>query len=449
MDRSYQGMIEIEFPVVALSEKFDSKLLSSKVSLDWSDDKHGREVWETQTNSPYRLATNKEALEKRMVMCPIAGRALPEVVMFTAKQWAVMMKYPEVTFRHEETDRLFCAASISVSRFLHNIRNNYVVKGNTLNDGSIDHQRSLERQKRLFAYPELQVILAEEEPSWDKTRLAMRFVIVKNKLRGTADETKTISWEVCHRNILTNLGVCLPDAVLRSMVAWPILLQARDLEVDQTIERYKDFLSLFSDQRSILVPTIGIELVLRTHLLSPQSYRAYTFGILGRHLAHDDTQSVEDIPYYLEETRKLWTTKYSKHGRYDEPISALSKLKGKFGKKKADQNSSLQVYKGPLSSYDLSHESMLPARATDAELRLYQEFITRTGLSSPIAGTSPTADDAMLYSQISFGEAIGFASKAGYKLNLLERGKVRPHGMHVSHNANGQGLTVGIGGGAI
>lgn len=440
-------MLDVEFPVTALAARFETKLLSNRVSEQWTDDKFAREIWETQTKSPYRLATNKETLENRVVMCPIPGQEDPDSVMFTAKQWALMMRYPEIALLHEETKRQFSAASISANRFLHNIRNNLVVKGSTLSDGSIDYTASLERQKRIFSFPELQEVLAMKDPTWDKIRLAMRFVIVKNKLVGTADESKPISWEVCHRGILTNLGLCLPAAVLRSQRAWRVLLKAQDIAVEETISQYKDFLSLFVNRRDILVPTTGLEIVLRCHLLMPQSYRAYTYGILGRHLAHDDTQSIEEFIFHLDTTRRLWSTMYPKAGPFDVASSAITKLKGKFGKKKM-ADISRQAYQGSLSSYELSFESMLPAAGTDVELREFQELLATIGLEAPpVAGRQPSSEDALFYSQISFGKRLTGSGRdtGSMTLDMLQTGKVRPHGMHVSHNAMGRGTMGGFG----
>ena len=61
MFKSYHPMLEIDYPVEALAEKLELGLMNGSPNGEWKDDKFSRDIWETQTKTPYRLATGRDA----------------------------------------------------------------------------------------------------------------------------------------------------------------------------------------------------------------------------------------------------------------------------------------------------------------------------------------------------------------------------------------------------
>ncbi|KAH8923813.1 hypothetical protein BT69DRAFT_132293 [Atractiella rhizophila] len=75
----------------------------------------------------------------------------------------------------------------------------------------------------------------------------------------------------------------------------------------RAITRYHAFLDIQqSSSKFSLVPTLDIDLVLHTHLLSHYKYREDSTRLLGQVLKHEDKVEENELANAFEETAKAW-----------------------------------------------------------------------------------------------------------------------------------------------
>src|SRR6202044_248532 len=79
----------------------------------------------------------------------------------------------------------------------------------------------------------------------------------------------------------------------------------------RAIDRYGKYLELFKKYpRTLLVPTLDIDLVWHTHLCAPQQYRHTTASVAGRFINHDDTIATDALAGGLLRTKNLFRVRF-------------------------------------------------------------------------------------------------------------------------------------------
>jgi hypothetical protein len=79
----------------------------------------------------------------------------------------------------------------------------------------------------------------------------------------------------------------------------------------QAASRYPKFLALFRlHPRTLLVPTLDIDLAWHTHQLSPAAYRVATVDLCGQFVDHDAGLAKEVLAGGWETTVRLWEARW-------------------------------------------------------------------------------------------------------------------------------------------
>ena len=81
--------------------------------------------------------------------------------------------------------------------------------------------------------------------------------------------------------------------------------------LEQATERYKNFLLLAKDYDGPLVPTLDIDIIWHTHMLSPIDYFPDCERIAGRVLHHNDELPSDELTDHFQKTEDLWSKNYS------------------------------------------------------------------------------------------------------------------------------------------
>lgn len=86
---------------------------------------------------------------------------------------------------------------------------------------------------------------------------------------------------------------------------------ALESTLQRAIARYLKFLKLFKcHPKTMLVPTLDIDLVWHTHQCSPAQYKASTIQRVGRYINHNDKLGRPALDYGMETTRGLFRIRF-------------------------------------------------------------------------------------------------------------------------------------------
>lgn len=116
----------------------------------------------------------------------------------------------------------------------------------------------------------------------------------------------------------------------------------------QAVSRYLKFLQLMKQGKSILVPTLDIDLLWHTHQLSPIAYHKYCKKHVSRRINHDDTIQSGNRSTGEDNTALLWAMRYGES--YFDPENAaktaeIQQRKATYMKKKEDKETKLAASK--------------------------------------------------------------------------------------------------------
>ncbi|KAK4225451.1 hypothetical protein QBC38DRAFT_511085 [Podospora fimiseda] len=81
--------------------------------------------------------------------------------------------------------------------------------------------------------------------------------------------------------------------------------------LSRAIDRYERFIKLFSlYPKTMLVPTLDIDLVWHTHQLSAEQYETYMRERTGRYINHDDTIQKNTLGNGMDRTANIWRVEF-------------------------------------------------------------------------------------------------------------------------------------------
>ena len=89
--------------------------------------------------------------------------------------------------------------------------------------------------------------------------------------------------------------------------------------LEQATERYKNFLLMAKDYNGLLVPTLDIDIIWHTHMLSPIDYFPDCERIAGRVLNHNDELPSDELTDHFQKTEERWIRNYSSPYRRTAP----------------------------------------------------------------------------------------------------------------------------------
>ncbi|KAH8705709.1 hypothetical protein BGW36DRAFT_422251 [Talaromyces proteolyticus] len=116
--------------------------------------------------------------------------------------------------------------------------------------------------------------------------------------------------------------------------------------------RYLKFLQLMKESKSILVPTLDIDLLWHTHQLSPVAYDKYCKTHVGRRINHVDTIRTTKRSTGLDDTARLWATWYGES--YFDPENTAKATE--IERRKATCKQKREDMEAKLAAYDYNHQ---------------------------------------------------------------------------------------------
>ncbi|KAJ5880455.1 uncharacterized protein N7473_011508 [Penicillium subrubescens] len=129
------------------------------------------------------------------------------------------------------------------------------------------------------------------------------------------------------------------------------LTQVQGLMPDH-IFRYLKFLQLMKESKSILVPTLDIDLLWHTHQLSPVAYDRYCKTHVGRQINHVDTIRTTKRSTGQDDTARLWAMRYGES--YFDPENKAKTIE--IERRKAIYKQKQEDMGAKLAAYDYNHQ---------------------------------------------------------------------------------------------
>lgn len=129
------------------------------------------------------------------------------------------------------------------------------------------------------------------------------------------------------------------------------LTQVQGLMPDHVF-RYLKFLQLMKESKSILVPTLDIDLLWHTHQLSPVAYDKYCKTHVGRRINHVDTVRTTKRSTGEDDTARLWAMRYGES--YFDPENTAKTTE--IERRKAIYKQKREDMRAKLAAYDYNHQ---------------------------------------------------------------------------------------------
>lgn len=116
--------------------------------------------------------------------------------------------------------------------------------------------------------------------------------------------------------------------------------------------RYLKFLQLMKESKSILVPTLDIDLLWHTHQLSPVAYDKYCRTHVGRQINHVDNIRMTKRSTGQDDTARLWAMRYGESYFDPENMAKTTEIE----RRKATYEQKREDMGAKLAAYDYNHQ---------------------------------------------------------------------------------------------
>ncbi|CAG8524786.1 2075_t:CDS:2 [Diversispora eburnea] len=294
-------------------------------------DPESESIWVKNTKQPWVLDPNDNSNFK--MKCPWCK----DIIQIPWKNYVKLMQ-------NIETDEkcLTCKASLSVEtlsckRFIDDIvewnKDKTKFIGGTLvdlKDGSCSELFALNNSSLLFSTDDsdIKYLTVSKSLTWEH---------IINELDNHVNQLKKITVEmkkkikiIVQRTVFAYNGIPFPfsidliGAVFRQReftekMVNNKMINRTEVQANATI-RYLKFLFLMKEkQKTILVPTLDIDLCWHTHQIHASLYREFTKKHIGRIINHDDTLTEGALSDGFAATARAWYKKYREPYTHDDP----------------------------------------------------------------------------------------------------------------------------------